>query len=109
MPTFTLTRTKAKDHAEGTSVRLKLASHPGCESRIVVLDNTLDNQESADKVMSTFLSTFGEGGASKAELRVACGMPPASFHRGALSLIKAGLLRNAGTDKRPFYKLAGQQ
>ena len=109
MPTFTLTRTKAKDHVEGTAVRLKLVDHPGCESRLVVLDNALDNQGSADKVMSTFLSSFGEGGASKAELRAACGMPAASFYRGVQSLVKAGLLGNTGTDQRPFYKLAGQQ
>ena len=61
---------------------------------------------SADKLMSVFLSAFSETGASKSELRAVADMAPATFARSLNSLVNLGLLRNEGTDKRPFYRKA---
>jgi DNA-binding IclR family transcriptional regulator len=63
--------------------------------------------DAEDKIMSAFMSAFSATGASKADLRNTCSMPPASFHRGLNALVFRGLLANHGTDQRPFYRKTG--
>ncbi len=36
-------------------------------------------------------------------------MDPATFYRAVSDLLKCGDLVNEGTDKRPFYKVAGSE
>ena len=52
------------------------------------------------------MSAFAATGATKAELRLVAGMPSATFHRSLNSILSLGILRNTGTDKRPYYLLA---
>ena len=56
----------------------------------------------------TFVSHFAATGASKAKLKLAADMPHATFYRALSDLLKSGRLINVGTDRRPFYKMAGE-
>lgn len=63
------------------------------------------SQRPADPLMSVILSAFAETGATKAELRNAAEMAPATFHRRLNRLVAEGAIENVGTEKRPFYRL----
>lgn len=102
-----LTRTKRKDGPRDDQLKLGLRLVDGTGSgAIESVQPTLDNAESADKLLSTFVSTFGNRSASKAELRAVAGMPSASFHRGLTSLVKAGLLIETNPGRLASYTLA---
>lgn len=98
-----LKRTKRKDGPADDTLSLKIK--PVLDSCVLVSTQRVDKRPTADALLSIFLSTFSETGASKAELRVAAGMPPASFHRALNDLLSSQLLINAGTEQRPFYKI----
>lgn len=103
-----LSRTKRKDGPELDIHRLKLDPIDGTGSCVISVHRGVDKPERADKLLSTFVQHFVQTGASKAELRLVADMPPATFHRAVGDLLKSGELVNEGTDKRPFYKLAGK-
>jgi AAA domain len=96
----TLTRTKRKDgpQTDVLNGHLQVVGLSG-----FFADKTAELSNAADALLSAFMSAFSATG-TKAELRhTVPDMPPATFHRSLNSLIKLGILRNAGTDKRPFY------
>jgi RecA-family ATPase len=99
-----LTRIKRKDGPtdDVLTLRLELRRDSG-----VVADKTATLSNRADELLSAYMSAFSETGATKAELRNAVDMPPATFHRSLNSLIELGVLRNDGSDKRPFYRRGG--
>ena len=101
---ITLTRTKRKEGPCDDRHQLALEAHGDS----VVVVSTRGGQDhflsdSADKLLSAYLSAFSETGASKAELRAASGLAPATFHRALNALLRAGALRNTGSDSRPHY------
>lgn len=99
-----LDRKKRKDGPREDMLKLGLALVPGTGSGVVEsVHPRVDNAESADKLLSTFVSTFGDRSASKAELRAVAGMPSASFHRGLTSLVKAGLLIETNPGRMATY------
>jgi len=95
-----LYRTKRKDGPADDVLTLRLDK---VANSAVLVHALADMTANEDQLMSAFLSIFGTTGASKAELRSACEIPPASFHRALNELVKRGVLLNTGTDKRPFY------
>jgi len=97
-----LTRTKRKDGPLEDRMQLKL--DPALESVVVVSARGADMTQAADTLMSAFVSAFGDGTATKTELRGVADMAPASFHRGLTFLVKHGLLVNQGTEPRPIYR-----
>ena len=104
-----LTRTKRKNGPQYDDHLLKLK--PVEESCVIEVANLsamdADRTASARRLLAFFVDTFADTGASRADLRNACGMPNASFHRALSVLVKQGDLHNIGTDPRPFYKLRG--
>jgi hypothetical protein len=98
-----LSRTKRKDGPREDTLQLKL--NPVLDSGVIVSTLGVDIRPTAHELMSTFVSTFSETGASRAELRNASAMASASFGRAVNDLVKAGALINEGSDTRPFYKL----
>ena len=58
----------------------------------------------AEDLLSVFRECFADNGCSKAELRNVAGQAPATFARSLKSLVQRGVLLNAGSDQRPFYK-----
>lgn len=103
-----LHRSKRKDGPTPDSLSLRLESVPGTDS-VVVSSGRVDMTPTVEKLMSTFVSTFSESGASKAELRMAVDLQPGSFHRAVNRALRDGLLVNVGTDQRPFYQLGSDQ
>jgi AAA domain/Bifunctional DNA primase/polymerase, N-terminal len=97
---MTLNRDKRKEGPTEDTIqtRLQLAGMSG-----FLCGQKQELTNAADTLMSVYLSAFSNTGATKAELRLAAGMPPATFHRSLNSLIELGLLRNTGTAGRPFY------
>jgi DNA-binding IclR family transcriptional regulator len=63
----------------------------------------------ADELLSVYMSAFETIGCSKAELRLASDMAPATFHRSLNSLLKLGIHRDAGTKARPFFRRTSEQ
>lgn len=98
-----LTRLKRKDGPTEDVVNTKLELR-GASGFLADTRPGLANK--ADELLSVFVSGFSETGASKAELRAAADMAPATFSRSLNSLISLGILRNDGTDTRPFYRRA---
>ena len=97
-------RTKNKYGPVPDIYTLRLETHPEhLASGAMVSTRAADMTGSADKLMSVFVSAFSATGASKAQLREAAEMPPATFHRAVNALVGAGLLVNTGSDSRPFY------
>jgi hypothetical protein len=96
-----MTRTKRKDGPldDALSLHLELRKSSG-----VVADRLTQLTNAADVLLSVYRSAFSATGCTKAELRLAAGMPPSTFHRSLNSLISLGILLNEGTDKRPFYR-----
>lgn len=101
-----LRRTKRKDGPTPDTLALRLEAVEGTDS-VVVSGGKVDTTPTVERIMSTFVSTFSETGATKADLRSACDMSSGSFHRGVNRALHDGLLVNVGTDTRPFYRLAG--
>ncbi|GAA0980526.1 hypothetical protein GCM10009551_022190 [Nocardiopsis tropica] len=62
---------------------------------------------SDDKLLSAMRDSFGTTGATSAQLKDAAAVAKSSFYRSLNVLVTRGLLINTGTDKRPFYTLAG--
>jgi hypothetical protein len=98
-----LTRVKRKDGPCDDVVNCRLELR---ESSGFLADTRPGLANKADELLSVFVSAFSETGASKTELRAAADLAPATFHRSLNSLISLGILRNDGTDARPFYRLA---
>lgn len=101
---ITISRTKAKDRALEDEHRLAISPVPGTDSVVISVHLGGGQTDRGDRLLSTFRALFGQTGASKAELRNAAEMPPATFHRALSDLLQYGHLVNEGTDKRPFYK-----
>jgi hypothetical protein len=99
-----MSRTKRKDGPREDTLQLALS--PVLKSAVVVSSLGVDMAPAAQQLMSTFMSTFAATGATKAELRDAAGMAPATFHRSLNALLNAGALVNTRTDERPFYRLS---
>lgn len=101
-----LKRTKRKDGPLDDELNLHLQLE--LESGLIVSRRGVDMRPTASALMSSFVSMFGEVGATKTELRTASGMVPSSFHRALKELVAQGLLQNTGSDARPFYKQIDQ-
>lgn len=106
--TITLDREKRKDGPEFDRHVLRIDVIEGTGSAVVGVDRLATKPDSVKKLLSAFVSHFTATGASKAELRLVAEMPPATFYRALSELLECGRLLNAGTDKRPYYRLAGQ-
>ncbi len=107
----TLKMTKRKDGPLVHDMKLRLSDVEFTDSGVIEMASTSGESDiwgdisgSSEKILSLYMSHFSETGASKAELRRAAGMPPSSFHKGLNGLVNKGVLVNAGTDQRPFYK-----
>ncbi len=102
-----LSRTKRKDGPSDDRHQLQLLTVlDSC-----VLQSTRSGVDMSGRtadVMSTFMSTFGNLGASKAELRKACeeaGIKSSGvFSRAVKALVESGALVASGSDRSPFYK-----
>ncbi len=106
---ITLDREKRKDGPEFDRHTLRLDLIPGTGSATVgISETTGETTDRAVSLRSTFVSQFAGIGATKAELRDAADMPKATFYRALSDLLESGRLVNIGTEKRPFYKLAGE-
>ncbi|MGY1733909.1 AAA family ATPase [Geodermatophilus sp. SYSU D01045] len=101
-----MSRTKRKGGPREDTLQLRLSQV--LDSAVVVSAIGADMTPSADQLMSVFMSAFDSTGASKAELRAAAGMAPATFHRSLNVLLNTGALVNTKTDERPFYKAGAQ-
>lgn len=100
---LTLHRTKRKDGPRDDALTLRLDAVPGTDSAVLA-SATADMTRNDEALLSVFVSAFSETGASKAELRNAAGLSPASFARSLNALVRRGLLVNRGTEQRPFYR-----
>ena len=103
-----LERKKRKDGPEHDRHELKLDPIQGTNSAVLGVDRRVDKPERADRLLSTFIHHFVHTGASKADLRKVAEMPDATFFRAISDLLECGDLINDGTEKRPFYKVAGE-
>ena len=106
-----LQRVKRKDGPQDDqhTLRLTEVAPPSIDGRTsCVVENVRgqDHESRADELEALYADTFADTGATKAELRNAAGMPPASFSRALNTLLRKGFLVNTGTDARPFYKQA---
>lgn len=99
-----MTRTKRKDGPRQDTLQVSLS--PVLSSGVIVSTLGVDIRPTARELMSTFMSTFSATGATKADLRNASGMAPATFARAVNDLLKSGAIVNHGTELRPFYKIA---
>jgi hypothetical protein len=104
---ITLNREKRKDGPEHDRHELRIDPIKGTNSATISVHRGVVKPERADKLLSTFVHHFATTGASKAELRKVADMPDVTFYRAVSDLLKCGDLINEGTDKRPFYKVAG--
>jgi hypothetical protein len=103
-----LAREKRKDGPEFDHHTLKLDLIEGTGSAVIGVDRSRGQTDSANKLLSAFISHFAVTGATKADLRLVAEMAPATFFRATSELVESGRLANKGTDKRPFYRLAGE-
>lgn len=100
---ITLDREKRKDGPEADRHQFVIAPIMGTESCVISKETVVDKLDRADKLLASFFDHFANVGASKAELRLVCDMPHATFYRALTDLLEHGDLINTGTDKRPFY------
>lgn len=98
-----LSREKRKDGPPDDTLSLRLDTV--LDSVVVVSAMGADIKPKSNELLSIFVSSFSATGASKAELRAAANMPPATFHRALNDLLEHGFLINKGSDTRPFYIL----
>jgi predicted ATP-dependent serine protease len=101
---FRLKRTKRKDGPLDDERSFELVPVRDTESVTFSVRWGADITDKAKELLSVLVRTFGEIGATKAELRNVADMPPATFHRGIKTLVEKGLVRNTGTESRPHYK-----
>lgn len=99
-----LERTKRKDGPRDDVLSLGLVAVDQAGSAVLEYVRTpADMAPRAQELMSAFVSAFGHTGATKSELRMASGLPPATFARSLNALVRRGILVNTGTERRPFY------
>jgi hypothetical protein len=103
----TLTRMKRKDGP--VEDKLDLTLHKHLESGVISIHTGAGQTDNEKKLLSTMLSSFALTGASKADLRNASGLAPASFHRALQALLYGGFIRDAGSERRPFYRIGDPQ
>lgn len=101
-----LERTKRKDGPLDDILQLQL--QPTAESVVVVNTSGADLRDRENRLLDVFRLNFAATGASKSDLRAVADMPPATFHRALNDLLARGLVRNTGTDHRPFYVKGGE-
>lgn len=97
-----LQRIKRKDGPTDDMLTLRLETVGA--SCIVMSATAADTSRGEDALLSVFMSTFDETGATKADLRNTADLPPATFHRALNGLLAKGILTNEGSDKRPHYR-----
>lgn len=102
----TVPRAKAKDRAQEDEHHLVLRPIDSTESAILSVRDDVRTISRTEELMSVFMSAFSETGASKADLRAAADMAPASFSRALNNLVRDGSLVNTGTGRTPFYRSA---
>jgi hypothetical protein len=109
-----LDRTKRKDGPREDHHQLRLHAFqvgidPFTDRPVTscVVENTrgqdLALADKAKELLSVFDECFADIGCSKAELRAAANLPPATFARSLKTLLQQGFLHNTGTDPRPRY------
>jgi hypothetical protein len=101
-----LDRTKRKDGPADDRHQLRLKTV--LDSCVLEATSAVDMGGRTAEVMSIFVSTFGDTGASKAEWRKVCaeaGITSSGvFSRAVNALLTAGAVVVSGTDARPYYK-----
>ncbi len=101
-----LTRTKRKDGPADDRHQLRLK--PVLDSAVLESTSAVDMGGRTADVMSIFMSTFGDVGATRAELRKVCGEAGITssgvFSRAVKALVSTGALVPSGSDARPYYK-----
>lgn len=100
-----LERTKRKDGPLADVHQLGLEPIPGTGSVVLQATRGLGKRPTAETLLSQFVTSFSQAGASKSELRQASGMASSSFYRALNDLLAQGEIVNVGTDKRPHYRL----
>jgi hypothetical protein len=101
-----LERTKRKDGRLVDQHKLRLSRVEGTVSAI--LENVAHGVETDDRsasLLALFTSHFGGVSASPSQLMEVSEMPKATVYRKLSELLKRGDIVNAGTEKRPFYKV----
>ncbi len=100
-----LTRTKRKDGPADDRHQLRLKTV--LDSCVLESTSVVDMGGRTAEVMSIFVSTFGDVGATKAELRKVCGEAGITssgvFSRAVKALVSKGALVQSGSDARPYY------
>lgn len=99
-------REKRKDGPRTDLHRLRLDPVDGSGSVILVSHGGETNADRSETLLSVFRSHFEVSGTHSTPLREVSELPRATFYRALSDLLKRGEIINAGTDKRPFYKLA---
>jgi hypothetical protein len=104
-----LARTKRRDGPRDDEHLLSL--RPTLESVVVESAGgsllAAELAESEDHLLTIVRDHFGTTGATGRQLLDTSGLPKSTHYRALNALLKRGLLHNSGTDKRPFYVLAG--
>lgn len=98
-----LSRTKRKDGPTEDVLMLSLEAITGTDSAVLVSAAMADLSRRAADLLAVFSEGFSATGATKADLRAAAEMPPATFARALNTLVDTGLVVNTGTSSRPFY------
>lgn len=102
-----LDRTKRKDGTLVDQHRLKLSRVENTDSAIVeVVSPGGETTDRAGIILSHFASHFAGIGAYASQLVDVSDMSKATVYRAISDLLKRGDIINAGTEKRPFYKVA---
>jgi hypothetical protein len=105
---ITLDREKRKDGPQLDRHDLTIDPIPGTESAVISVHRGVDKPERAVTLLSTFVQHFESTGASKTDLRAVADMTQGTFYRALSDLVSSGEIKNVGTDKRPFYVMAGK-
>jgi hypothetical protein len=104
---ISLTRSKRKDGPPFDVHQLRLETM--LESGVVVRHRVRQTAGETELV-SHFVSHFSSTGAPAAQLRDSLpDMSRSTFYRALNALVSGGVLRNEGTEQRPFYRLAGEE
>jgi hypothetical protein len=99
-----LSRTKRKDGPREDEHQVRFGLVPGTDSGVVESTRTSEVlTAAAEKLWATYEEAFDGRRTSKAELRAASDLAPASFFRALTVLLKAGRLVQEGTEARPIY------
>lgn len=96
-------RDKRKNGPLHDELQLTLVPVDTTESASLVSAAPADITGRAEELMSVYVSAFSATGATKADLRAAADMAPATFHRALNTLVNMGIFVNEATDVRPFY------